>query len=58
MFSPAPERMVVQAPVAQAIPRESKGFRAAAELGGDVVANDLPHMREVSNIADSKGDFR
>ena len=28
-----------------------------AELGGDVVANDFPRMREVSNIADSKGDF-
>ena len=28
-----------------------------AELGGEVVANDFPRMREVSNIADSKGDF-
>ena len=29
-----------------------------AELGGDVVANDFPRMREVSNISESKGDFR
>ena len=29
-----------------------------AELGGDVEANDFPRMLEVSNIADSKGDFR
>ena len=36
---------------------QARALVRQAELGGDVVANDFPRMREVSNIADSKGDF-
>ncbi len=36
---------------------KARAWARQAELGGDVVANDVPRMREVSNIADSKGDF-
>lgn len=36
---------------------QARAWVRQAELGGDVVANDFPRMREVSNITDSKGDF-
>lgn len=36
---------------------QARALVRQTELGGDVVANDFPRMREVSNIADSKGDF-
>ena len=36
---------------------KARALARQAELGGDVVANDFPRMREVSNITESKGDF-
>ena len=36
---------------------KARALTRRAELGGDVVANDFPRMRDVSNITDSKGDF-
>jgi hypothetical protein len=36
---------------------KARALTRQAELGGDVVANDFPRMREVSSITESKGDF-
>ena len=36
---------------------KARALARQAELGGDVVANDFPRMREVSSITESKGDF-